>query len=88
MIGDSQVFHAAGPRSLGHLGERGAAVAPIGVAMKRTGQVSKLDKVRKPAGLGRVDLAGILAQLGRDIRQPERLEDVGLVLAGDWTVGA
>ena len=74
VIGDPEVLHAPGLRGLGHFGQGGAAVAIVGMAVKRAGQVGQLDQVGEPAGQGGLDLAGILPQLGGDIRQPQRLE--------------
>ena len=57
MIGDSQVRHSPVPRGLRHLGQGGRTIAPVGVAMKRAGQVAELEQVGKLAGLGGLDLA-------------------------------
>ena len=46
-------------------------------------EVGPLDQVGELPLLRGLDLAGILAQLGRDLGQPERLEQLGLGLAGD-----
>ena len=46
-------------------------------------QRSRLDQARQAAGLAQLDLAGVLAQLGRDVGEPERGVDLLLGAAGD-----
>ena len=85
MIGDPEILHAPGPRGLGHFGERGPAVAPIGVAMKCPGQVARLDQIGKPARLGGLDFAGVFAQLGRDLTSPSASNSSASVFTRDRT---
>ena len=59
------------------------AVAPVGVAVERPLQVVRDRPGREPSRLGGLELAGVFAQLGRDLGQAERLEELGLGPAGD-----
>ena len=60
----------------------GAAVGGRRVHVQVAAQVLERDQPRQRAGLGRLDLAAILAQFRRDERQAERLVDAFLGLAG------
>ena len=88
MVGDPEVLQAEGAGRLGHLHERGAAVAPVGVAVEGPGQVAELDQGGERPSLGELDLADVLAELGGDVGQPQGGEQVGLGRAGDRPVGA
>ena len=68
MIGDAQVLQPRGSGRLGHLLQGRAAVAPVGVAMKRAAQVGSLDQTRQLAPRRGLNLAVPPAQLGRDQR--------------------
>ena len=74
MIGDAQVMKASRSGRLGHLLERRVAVAPCRMAVKRAFQILGVDQVGQLVFLGRLDLAHVFAQLGRDLIKPERLE--------------
>ncbi len=56
------------------------------MAVKGTGQVVELDQVGELARFRGIDLAGILAELGRDLGQTQRREELGLGPAGDRPV--
>ncbi len=86
MVGDSQVLQATIARCRRHFRERGRSIAPVGVAMKGTGQIVELDEFGEIPRFRGIDLAGILAELGRDLSQTQRREELGLGPAGDRCV--
>ena len=81
VVGQDLVGVAARPGVLGHDLDRVVAVGPVGVAVQVAAQVGLGDERRQPAGQRRLDLAGVLAQLGLDERQAE--EGVGVGLGGE-----
>ena len=83
MIGDAQVRKSGRSGPVGHLLERRLTVAPIGMAMKGSREVLDRDQVGKGSLLGGFDLPRVLAQFGGDLRQSERLEQIGLGAASD-----
>ena len=72
MIGDPQVGHSPVARSLRHFGQGVRTVAPVGVAVKRTGQIAEFEQIRQLAGLGRLDLTVILPQFRRNLDRGPR----------------
>ena len=81
VIGQRHVRVALGLGGLGHVFEGLGAVGPVGVRVQVALDVAELDQLRQAARLGGFDLALVLAQLGRDPRQPQALVDARLVLA-------
>src|SRR5208283_6010049 len=79
----AQVRKAGRAGPVGHLLERRLTVAPIGMAMKGSREVLGRDQVGKDSLLGGFDLPRVLAQFGGALRQPERLEQIGLGAASD-----
>ena len=83
VVGNADVFEAEIHRGFGHRFDRLDAVAPGRVTMERAAQVGQLDELRQVAFLGGLDLAHVLAQLGRDVIEFERAVQVFLGLAFD-----
>ena len=75
VIGDRDVLQARRVRRARHRLDIGAAVGLGGVHVQVAAQIGVLDQARQRAGLGRLDLAAVLAQLGRHEGQPERRVD-------------
>ena len=81
MVGDGVVLVAARRRALEHLLERALAVGrPVRVRVQVAAHVAQLDELRQLAAPRRLELAAVLAQLGRDRLVAEELVD--LVLLG------
>ena len=83
VIGDGDVLEAGVARRPRHRPGVGAAVGGRRVHVQVAAHVLEGDEPRQRAGFGGLDLAAILAQFRRDERQPERLVDALLGLAGD-----
>ena len=80
VVGDRGVAIAPAQRLLGQLLDGEIAVAGVGVAMEIAADVAQLDQLGQLALFGGLDLAAVLAQLGRDPRHAEALVD--LLLGG------
>ena len=78
VVGQDLVGVAARAGGLGHDLDRVMAVGPVGMAVEVAAQVGQVDEGRQPAGQRRLDLAGVLAQLGLDERQAEERVRLGL----------
>src|SRR5262245_50105899 len=83
MVGDAQVLAAEPAGGQRHAFESRAAVAPLGMAMKRPAQVVQLDQAREPSLLGRRDLPRVLAQLRRNVIEVEGAKEIGLIAAAN-----
>ena len=84
VVGDGEVLHPHGVRALRHLLHRVLAVRVVRVAVDHPLHVRQLEERRgQLAPQGGLDLARILAQLGRDEGQPEVAVHVRFVLEGD-----
>jgi hypothetical protein len=64
VIGDAEVLQAEIMRGVGHLAQGGAAVAGGGVVVEDAAEVFELHQPWQAAVLRRLDLAGVLTQLG------------------------
>ena len=73
-----QVTVTAGARSLRHLLDRVDPVGPVRVGVAVAPQVGQLHEPRQPPVAGRLHLAPVLAQLRRDLGQPQERVDLGL----------
>ena len=83
VVGDDDVLVAA-RLGLGHQPlERQPPVGPVRVGVQVPADVLRGDEVRQTAAERRLDLARVLAQLGRDPRQADRLVDLRLRGAAD-----
>ena len=78
VVGDADVGEAGVAGRGDHRRERRAAIAPVGVDVQVALQVRAGHERRQAPLAGRVDLAAILAQLGRDPRQAHRREHLFL----------
>ena len=78
VIGNRQVLQPGLARRERHRLDVFAAVGLGGVRVNVAADVLERDEVRQRAPLGRVDLAAPLAQLGRNLRQTERVVDLRL----------
>ena len=80
VVGDRVVLVAARHRALEHLLERALAVGrPVRVRVQVAADVAQLDELRQLAAPRRLQLARVLAQLGRDRLVAEELVDVVLL---------
>src|SRR6185437_10922968 len=87
MIGNRDVIQTNLPRRDGHSLDACRAVAPGGMDVKVTPEVSALDEKRQPmAGRG-LNLAAVFPQLRGHPLQPQRLIDVLFGFASDSTAG-
>ena len=80
VVGEHLVGMTATTSGLGHDLDGVDAIAPLGVTVQVALQVVEGDQGRQPARVPRLHLAGGLAQLGRDERQPEEAIGARLVL--------
>ena len=83
VIGQGDVFVAPRLRRFCHPGDGDRAVGPVRVHVKVASHIRKSYKFGQFAGLRRCDFAAVLAQLRRDVSEPELLVDVFLGSAGD-----
>ena len=88
VIGDRDVLAARGACGARHRLDRVGAVGPVGLGLEIAAQGAVLDQPRQAARAGGLDLALVLAQLGRDVRQVEARVDLLLGAAGDRRVAA
>ena len=86
VIGDGQVVQPGGLCGAGHALDVVAAVGRRRMAVQVAPQIRELDQLRQRAALGGLDLAAVLAQFGRHVRESQRCVDPRLVLAGDARV--
>ncbi len=82
VVGDGDVLVAERAGGFGHLFQRGAAIGLGGVHVEVAADVGQLDQLGQAAFGGGFDFAAVLAQLGRNPRQAERLVDAGFGFAG------
>ena len=78
VVGQDQVGVAAGAGRLGHLLDRVDPVRPVRVGVAVAAQVGQLHEARQRPGPGRLDLAAILAQLGRHLGEAQERVDLRL----------
>ena len=83
VVGDGDVFEAAGEGGFGHLADGVAAVGGVGVHVEVAADVGERDEVREGVGGGGFDLAGVFAELGRDVVEVEGVVDFCLGGCGD-----
>ena len=83
VVGDEDVGVAALAGRRHQRLDRVMPVRRVGMAVEIAADVVELHEGGQPAGLRRLDLARVLAQLGRDPRQPHRGVDLLLGGAGD-----
>ena len=88
VVGDGQIPHAHRVRGARHLRDGVLAVGVDGVAVDEAPQIVGGDEVVGQApGLGRLDLAAALPQLGRDVRQAEVAVEILLAGGGHARAG-
>ena len=83
VIGDGDVREAGGPGGERHGFGVGAAVGGGRVHVQIAAQVGERQQAWQCAALGGLDLAAVLAQLGRNVREAERPVDLFLRCARD-----
>ncbi len=88
VVGDRAVLVAARRARRHHLLERGAAVGPRGVHLQVAAQLLDAHELGQRARRGGLDLALVLAQLGRHPGEAERGVDLFFARAGDPLAGA
>ena len=76
MVGDRHVVVAELPRGARHLLDAGVAVGERRVHVQVAADVVQLDQLREPALARGLELAAVLAQLGRDVLHAEPLVDL------------
>ena len=88
MVGDGVVVGVACRRRGDHLPERRPPVRPVGVGVEVATEVVVTEEVGQVARGGGLDLAAVLAEFGRDVREAERRVHLRLRLAGDPVASA
>ena len=88
VVGDGDVLQPALLGGGGHLLDRGRAVGPRAVHVQVAADVAQLDQLGQLAGVGPIELAPGLAQLGRETGQVQRAVDLLFRAAGDLLLAA
>ena len=88
MVVDGQVLVAELPGGFRHALDRVVTVRGSGVAMKITANVVEFDQSRQLALAGGLDLAPVLAQLGRNEWKSQLTENLALGPPGDALLAA
>ena len=79
MVGDAEVLESEIDCGAGHLDQRILPIARRRVAVEGTAQITPLNENRKFSGLGSRDLSLVLAKLGRDEIEIQRLVELLLI---------
>src|SRR5207245_9261331 len=76
VIGDGDVLEVRVPGRARHRLERVLAVGPVGLRLEVAAEIARLDQARERTRARRLDLALVLAQLGRDPGEAEAVVDL------------
>ena len=83
VVGDGDVCEARFLRGARHRLQRVGAVGPVGLRLEVAAEIARLDQARERARARRLDLALVLAQLGRDPGEAEAVVELLLGAARD-----
>jgi len=83
VVGDGDVGEAAGEGGFGHLADGVAAIGGVGVHVQVAADVGEGDERGEGVGGGHLELAAVLAHLGRDVVEVEGVVDGLFAFGGD-----